>query len=78
MQVLSFATNMEKLKALYDLPVCLSYKNPERDCHKLHSDDWDELEDSCQNCSSWKYNYVRDRERWGEEIDVEKIKAEMK
>ena len=23
-------------------------------CYKLNSDDWDELEDSCQNCGWWK------------------------
>lgn len=69
---------MEKLKDLYDLPMCLSYKNPDRDCRKINSDDWDELEDSCQNCSSWKPNYVHfHRDVCGEKIDAEKIKAEM-
>ena len=23
-------------------------------CYKLSRDDWDELEDSCQNCGWWK------------------------
>ena len=37
------------------LPVCLGYKNAERDCPHIHSDDWDELEDSCHNCGYFKY-----------------------
>lgn len=43
----------EEFKAL---PGCLRYKNAEYDCPTLHSDDWDELEDSCHNCSWFKYS----------------------
>ena len=25
-----------------------------KQCYKLASDDWDELEDSCSNCGWWK------------------------
>ena len=37
------------------LPSCLRYKNPNKDCHHINSDDWDELEDCCQNCTGFPH-----------------------
>ena len=70
---------MGKLKDIYDLPMCLGYKSPEVDCPTINSDDWDELEDSCQNCGWWKPNYVHfHRDICGEEIDADKIRSKMR
>lgn len=37
------------------LPFCIRYKNAEKNCPKLHSDNWDELEDCCDGCGGNKY-----------------------
>lgn len=37
------------------LPLCIRYKNPEKDCSRLNNDDWDELDDCCQNCTGFPY-----------------------
>lgn len=52
------------------LPSCTRYKNAQRDCHMLNSDDWDELEDSCQNCGWWKYNIDKDNETYEDNISM--------
>ena len=37
------------------LPFCIRYKDSDKDCRKLHSDDWDELEDCCSSCLGNKH-----------------------
>ena len=45
------------------LPFCLAYKDPGSSdgccCHPNNDDDWDELEDPCEECCWNKYVFKR-------------------